>query len=277
VTTKELRSRVEACLSSEVGLTTTERLVWLWIYMARPVGASTNKIAQDLGLELEGVGDACRSLATKGLLANITTHLGGKVWRVAGHPSRVKKVKKGATDSPDGETFSRDRKARAILARYKQRRSRAGQKPMFGVSEDKLLKWFKKIDDFLEDSGLTFDKYMDFAIKRTKRMEQMPYPTPAVLAGDWLQQEWAAAGDATPATTARESTTHAGFNYGSNDDIREELKAGGFDVSGWTKQQLWFVAGAAADIVRGKSTTVGAKYKSEVEYLVAQAKKREPE
>jgi hypothetical protein len=271
MSSKEVRQRTEAALASK--WSSHEKIVYIWLLVPRPSGVSAKKIATSVHLTEPQVQAALDNLEGRGMVAEVSTRMGGKVWKVAGYPTLPRVEKKSKTlEVVPPEQHDRTRKGRALLNEYKRARQLAGHRGMLGASEDKLIEYFAKVQDFLDEAGTDFQKYLSFAKKQCAWMDHVSYPTPAILAGKWLQTEWATATPEAP-RASRETTAHAGFDYGNNEDVRAALLEADFDVARWSKQQLWYCATAAQDILRGKGAKVTEKYKPMVEHLVAIGRK----
>ena len=168
----------------------------------------------------------------------------GRVKRSNGVWAPVMFVDEKEVDGWD-EKDARDERALQKMETYQALRSREGLEPV--VDNAKNKKYFRDLSTWLDERGIKFKAYLRFAIERTEFMrDRMAYPTPQILAGTWLRDEWTSG---TGNGKKSNGTKHAGKSYDTPEGLRELLVAHGFDRAElWSDAQIRHVHSWAEDM-----------------------------
>lgn len=105
---------------------------------------------------------------------------------------------------------------------YNEERKEKGLKPMNTLHRDKQADKWKAVVVFCAEQDIKIPDLMKFAYEKTKH-HKAKFPSPATIAGTWMQQQWIDQGD-------RPGASHAGHTYEKPEfDVRERLKESGHD------------------------------------------------
>ena len=234
----EVNNQIEACLTSD--LLEDAKVVWVYLRLCRPNGLGVQALEKrlkgtDVKLALELLEEAGMVISQK--------MPAGPTYK-AKFTVNAKKVDR----SDDNDIIEQ---AMQISRRYNQLREAA-----IGWSlplNDTIMSKFELLAKWLMDHGVKFDDYLSFAVKRCGFMTDVPYPTPYILAGNWIKDEYISS--ASSKTIEKEAAPkHAGKSYYDPAGVREWLEKGGISATTLSKGDLRYVYDYARHIVDDPDT-----------------------
>lgn len=232
--------QIEACLTSD--LIEDAKLLWIYLHACRSNGLGAPALVKrfptlDVQLALEILEEAGRCAQT------------GGTYRAQPFPV-VTKAKPGAVRSDEYSIITH---AKLISRRYNQRRESVVGRPI--MLTDTMMGRFESLAQWLTDNNVKFDDFLTFSAKRCGHMKSVPYPTPALLAGAWLRDEFIASADTTVTTARDAAPQHAGKSYYDPIGVKEWLLKGGIeDADTLPKRDLRYIYDYARHIVDDPDT-----------------------
>lgn len=246
---KELRRQIAECLTSDMD--EAAKVVWIYLACEYPGGLGEQRIAADL--QLTDVISAIEILCERGRLKRHVGKYKPILWNLPVEDDPI--VLDG--DDADSATIAR-------LIRYWEKK--AGRPVM---QQGRQVAYFRTIARFLEEHGIDFPTYLDWAVEKTAFMrDRMAFPTPSLLAGKWLIAEWL-----TGVGTGSALGDHAGKRYRSTDGLRERLVAAGFArAAKLSDRDIRHIDRVTRDHLMSEGAVeIDSKFAPEIEWLVEQA------
>lgn len=177
---KKVGPNVEACLKL-ADLSDRAKIIWVYLAVCRGRGLGSQKICEQLDLELEEVKNELAILKRRGL---ITTTAG----KFVAHPFLL-----GTETADDGEDppIPMMGVVNEMAALYGTRRQERGIPPLHQSAE--VRRKLSELATFLNERGILFQDYLTFAEQNTaflQEKEGIKYPPLNVICGDWLKEKY---------------------------------------------------------------------------------------
>lgn len=255
------REALEAALTSD--LDEGAKVVWVYLYACKGGGMGTASLARVLQMPVGAVEGAIEILRERGVLVRKNG-----TWRAAPFQLDVDVVDDAETQA--AQASPAQAAALAILSHYDNARIGAGLGPL--MDQRSALAHFRPLAVWLHDYGVTFDRFLEWAVERCDFLKArgVAFPTPALLNGPWLRGEWLNRVDGKRRDPTRAVAGHAGRSYRDPVGLRSRLVEAGFTrAKGWSKDQLRHVLEWAENMVAlpDHFDTAPAEFEVEVLWL----------
>jgi hypothetical protein len=206
------KDQIEAVMCSTMSLDEGARVLWVFLATCYPGGRAPDWLRDQLQL-LDF--DWSAQILIEARLAKL------RAGRLVPLPMLVV-----APGKPQGvsEPSPLREEAEAIFDAYNHARRALGV-AIPAARTDKTMAKLEELAEWLADSGISVQVWLQFAIERTTHMAagRFEFVPLHIVTGPWLREEWATA----PVNKA--ASKHAGKTYGDTDSTRALLLAAGFD------------------------------------------------
>ena len=217
-TNTQVRAQTEACLTSD--LDERAKVLWVFLWTCKGGGMGTNSLARVLQMPVDDVETAIAVLRERGVLRRKNG-----TWRAS--PFEVDVRVEDTAEIQAASSSPAHAAALSILAHYDEVRIGHGLGPL--MDRGPALTHFRALAGWLADHGVTFDRFLEWAIERTAFMrDRMKFPTTSLLAGPWLRGEWLNGVDGHRRDPSKATRGHAGQSYRDPAGLKERLVAAGF-------------------------------------------------
>lgn len=215
---RRIRDQVEACLTSD--LDEAAKTVWVFLFVCCGGGLGTRRLAETLQMDETLLTSTIEILRERGVIVRRNG-----TWRAGLFEMQEMIRTPEEQEADDGPARAA---ARVILDHYQEQRTAAGVAPLFDTRS--ALVSFAKLARWLNEYGVHFDVFLEWAQKKTKYLVdagKMPFPSPQILAGPFLAGEWLN-GEARRSAANSSRGGHAGRTYRDPGALRERLMGAGF-------------------------------------------------